>query len=86
MASDDGPLAGYLPLAQAAPRLDVTERTLKRMIIDGRIAAIKHANRLWIANDEINDYFAKLKAQGARRRANAAKKARTATTAKRAAS
>ena len=67
--ADEDPLAGWLAFPEAAERLKVTERTVDRMIEDGRLACIKHGGRKYISTQEITDYFARLAAQGAKTRA-----------------
>ena len=74
MAED--PLAQLLAMEDAAVRLKVHKNTLYRMIRAGKIAAIKHGNQMWIEHAEMEDYFARQRAEGQKLRVALAKRAR----------
>lgn len=58
-----------LTYAEAAEALRVSRATLFRMVSEGRLAAIKHANRSYIERREIADYFDRLRAEAVKARA-----------------
>jgi excisionase family DNA binding protein len=66
------PQPGLLRADDAAVRLGVSRRTLNRMIEDGEIAKVMHNGRLWVTEGEIDDYFARKEAEGAKDRAKRA--------------
>lgn len=67
----------WLTVPQVAEKLKVGDRTVKRYIRDGRLLAIKHANRRWVTPSALADYCARLES-------DAAKDAGTRTKARRA--
>ena len=54
---------GYLEATAEA--LSVSEPTLYRMISDDRMAAVHHGGQSWVEQAEIDNYFARLRAEGA---------------------
>lgn len=66
-------LADWLTRDEAAKLLKRTVRTVARMIDDGRLAAVRHGQDVFVPLKSIADYKAKLEAAGAR---EAAKRSR----------
>lgn len=64
------------PIDTAAALLHVSRRTLERWIADGRIAALKIGHRTLIEQPELDDFYARARAEAARKRFNRAKAAR----------
>lgn len=71
------PLAGLLTVPQTAKALALSENSIYRMIVDGRLAAIRHGGKSWIEPAEIDDYLARQRADAARRREQRAKATRS---------
>lgn len=71
------PLAGKLTVPEAALALGVSERTLWRLIYDGKLAALPHGRRAWIERNEIDDYFARQRAEASKLREQRAKAKRS---------
>jgi excisionase family DNA binding protein len=57
---------GLLSVEATAEALSVSEPTLYRMISDDRIAAVHHGGQSWVEQAEIDNYFARLRAEGAK--------------------
>jgi excisionase family DNA binding protein len=71
------PLAGLMTVPAAAIALKLSENSIYRMIVDGRLAAIRHGGKSWIEPEEIDDYLARQRVEAARRREIRAKTAKT---------
>lgn len=57
---------GLLNKEAAAEALSVSRATVNRLIRDGRLAAFHHGGRVWVDQAEIDDYFARLRFDGAK--------------------
>jgi excisionase family DNA binding protein len=71
------PLAELLTVSAAATALAVSENTVYRMILDGRLAALRHGGKSWITKDEIGDYLARQRAESVKVRDARAKTRRS---------
>jgi len=72
-ATTYNPLAGLMTVPMAAKALALSENSIYRMIVDGRLAAIRHGGKSWIEPEEINDYLARQRAEAAKVREQRAK-------------
>ena len=70
------PATELLSYDQVAARLRGSKRTLERYVRDGLIASIKIGARCAIERCELDDFFARERAEASRRRAGRAKAAR----------
>jgi excisionase family DNA binding protein len=68
-----------LPLADAARVLKISRATLFRYLRQGRIASIEHGGRRFIERAEIEDYFARCRADGRKQRNERARRAERGT-------
>jgi excisionase family DNA binding protein len=57
---------GLLNVKATAEALSVSRATVWRLIRDGRLAAFHHGGKVWVDRAEIDDYFARLRADGAK--------------------
>jgi excisionase family DNA binding protein len=73
-APNYNPLEGLLTVPAAAKALALSENSIYRMILDGRLAALRHGGKSWIEPEEIHDYLARQRAEAARVREARAKK------------
>lgn len=64
------------PIDHAATLLNVSRRTLERWIADGRIAALKIGHRTLIEQAELDDFYARARADATRKRYTRARAAR----------
>lgn len=65
-----------LALDDVATELGVVRRTLERWIADGQIAALKIGHHTFIERSELDDFYARARADAARARSARAKAAR----------
>lgn len=71
----ENPLAGLLSWEDAAARLQISPATLYRMVADGDIAAIKHAGKRWIEEEELIDYRVRKRNEASKTRSQRARAA-----------
>lgn len=65
-----------LSLAAAAAALRIAPRTLREWIADGKLAGLKVGRQMFVEGRELDDYFARQRAEAGRRRAAASKATR----------
>lgn len=72
-APGNNPLADLLSIRAAGEVMELSDNSIYRLISDGKLAALRHGGKSWIERVEITDYFARLKSEAGKRRAERAK-------------
>lgn len=71
IGNDDNPFDRWLTFETTMDRLRVAERTLYRLIADGRITVIKHAGQLFFEPEAVAEYFRRVRTEAEQERADA---------------